>query len=194
METAGNRLNIIILDACRDNPFKRSFRSTNAGLAKMDAPTGSILAYSTAPGSVAADGDTRNGLYTSKFLKHMLTPGLEIGQLFRQVRIAVVNATGKKQVPWESSSLMGNFYFVEQEGTPVAKPPRPAVDRPPQQVANLPPKPSVSRPGLIAKDGHSEKYASGVVRDTRTGLEWVAGPDRGTKWEEARAWVQSPST
>jgi uncharacterized caspase-like protein len=67
METAGNRLNIIILDACRNNPFGRSFRSGNMGLAKMDAPTGSILAYATAPGSVAADGSERNGLYTSNF-------------------------------------------------------------------------------------------------------------------------------
>ncbi|TES90079.1 MAG: hypothetical protein E3J94_05540 [Desulfobacteraceae bacterium] len=124
METAGNRLNIIILDACRDNPFGRSFRSGNRGLAKMDAPTGSILAYATAPGSVAADGIGRNGLYTSKLLKHMMAAGLEIGKLFRQVRIDVMHASGKSQVPWESSSLTGEFSFIPERAIAVVKRPK----------------------------------------------------------------------
>lgn len=111
MQDAGNGLNIIILDACRDNPFARSFRSSEQGLAKMDAPTGSILAYATAPGSVAADGSGRNGLYTSKLLKHMMTPGLLIERVFKNVRIEVMNESKKRQVPWESSSLTGDFYF-----------------------------------------------------------------------------------
>jgi len=96
MESAGNRLNIIILDACRDNPFGRSFRSSNKGLAKMDAPTGSILAYATAPGSVAADGTGRNGLYTSKLLNHMMEPNIVIKRIFKRVRIDVVSASGKR--------------------------------------------------------------------------------------------------
>jgi len=123
METADNRLNIIILDACRDNPFGRSFRSSNRGLAKMDAPTGSILAYATAPGSVAADGVSRNGLFTSKILEYMIAPRLEIGKLFRQVRVAVMNASGKRQVPWESSSLTGEFYFTSERAITVKKRP-----------------------------------------------------------------------
>ncbi|MEE8383301.1 MAG: SUMF1/EgtB/PvdO family nonheme iron enzyme [Thermodesulfobacteriota bacterium] len=120
MEDAGNSLNVIILDACRDNPFGRSFRTGNRGLAKMDAPTGSILSYATAPGSVASDGPGRNGLYTSALLKHMSTPGLEIGKLFRQVRIDVLSSSGEKQVPWEASSLTGDFYFNTQRGIAVA--------------------------------------------------------------------------
>jgi len=111
MEDAGNGLNIIILDACRNNPYSRSFRSGSTGLAKMDAPTGSILAFSTSPGSVAADGSGRNGLYTSKLLKHMASPGLNIEKVFKKVRIDVARSSGKKQTPWESSSLMGDFYF-----------------------------------------------------------------------------------
>jgi len=130
METAGNRLNIIILDACRDNPFGRSFRSGNQGLAKMDAPTGSILAYATAPGSVAADGIGRNGLYTSKLLKHMMAAGLEIGKLFRQVRIDVMDASGKRQVPWESSSLTGDFYFDSKRAIAVVKRPKKGPKQP----------------------------------------------------------------
>lgn len=111
MERAGNPLNIIILDACRNNPFARSFRSSTRGLAKMDAPVGSILAYATAPGSIAVDGSGRNGLYTGYLLEYMAVPDLEIGRLFREVRKAVVRASGKKQIPWKSSSLMGDFYF-----------------------------------------------------------------------------------
>lgn len=111
MEDAGNGINIIILDACRNNPYSRSFRSSVNGLAKMDAPRGSILAYSTAPGSVAADGTGRNGLYTSKLLKYIATPNLRVETIFKKVRIDVVNDSGKKQTPWESSSLMVDFYF-----------------------------------------------------------------------------------
>jgi len=121
MEDAGNGLNIIILDACRDNPFARSFRTSEKGLARMDTPTGSILAYATAPGSIAADGSGRNGLYTSKLLKHMATPGLEIEKVFKKVRIDVLRSSNKKQVPWESSSLIGEFYFNPKRGIAVVK-------------------------------------------------------------------------
>jgi len=121
MEDAGNGLNIIILDACRDNPFARSFRTSEKGLARMDAPTGSILAYATAPGSIADDGTDRNGLYTSKLLKHMATPGLEIEKVFKKVRIDVLRSSQKKQVPWESSSLIGEFYFNPKRGIAVVK-------------------------------------------------------------------------
>ncbi len=115
MDYAGNRLNIIILDACRDNPFKRSFRSSSLGLARMDAPTGSFLAYATSPGAVAIDGTGRNGLYTAKLLKHMETPNLPIEEVFKRVRVDVVSETNKQQVPWESSSLMGKFFFAGAE-------------------------------------------------------------------------------
>jgi hypothetical protein len=121
MEDAGNKLNIVILDACRDNPFARSFRSYERGLAKMEAPTGAILAYATAPGSTASDGPGRNGLYTSKILKYIKTPDLELGRLFRKIRIDVVKETGGRQVPWESSSLMGDFYFLPKMSISVSE-------------------------------------------------------------------------
>lgn len=112
MEDAANELNIVILDACRDNPFARSFRSASRGLARMDAPTGSILAYATAPGTVAHDGPDRNGLYTSMLLAHITAPGLSLESLFKRVRVDVMNVTHANQVPWESTSLTGTFYFV----------------------------------------------------------------------------------
>jgi formylglycine-generating enzyme required for sulfatase activity len=114
MESAGNRVNIIILDACRNNPFARSFRSVGRGLKRMDAPTGSLLAYATAPGKMADDGTEGNGLYTSMLLKHMKTPGLQIELMLKRVRNDIIEATGGKQVSWESSSLVGDFYFVLQ--------------------------------------------------------------------------------
>jgi hypothetical protein len=192
MEDAGNGLNIIILDACRDNPFARSFRSSEKGLAKMDAPTGSFLAYATAPGSVAADGTGRNGLYTSKLLKHMVTPGLELEKLFKYVRIEVANASGTTQVPWESSSLMGNFYFnpkrgIAVVGRPSVAPQEPVVATP--KYASISPK--VTEPKIIERDGNFVKFDSGAVYDKNTGLEWYAGPNRGTDWYEAKSWVES---
>lgn len=89
MEDAGNELNIIILDACRHNPFARSYRSVTHGLASIDAPSGSLIAYATAPGSVASDGKGKNGLYTQELLKYMNTPGLSIEEIFKRVRVSV---------------------------------------------------------------------------------------------------------
>ncbi len=111
MEDAENDLNIIIMDACRNNPFARSFRSSVQGLAKMDAPKGSLIAYSTAPGNVAADGQGRNGVYTRYLLREIQKPELKIEDVLKNVRIAVTRETGDRQVPWESSSLTGDFYF-----------------------------------------------------------------------------------
>lgn len=111
MDDAQNGLNIVILDACRNNPFARSFRSASEGLAQVDAPTGTLIAYATAPGRVAADGVGENGLYTSELLKAMHQPGLTATDMFMEVRREVMKRTGNKQVPWEASSLVGSFYF-----------------------------------------------------------------------------------
>lgn len=111
LEKAGNRLNMVVLDACRNNPFKTFSRSASRGLAKTDAPFGTLLAYSTAPGDVAADGTGRNSPYTAALAKAIRTPGEPVEQVFKRVRIDVMERTGNRQVPWESSSLTGNFYF-----------------------------------------------------------------------------------
>ncbi len=116
MKAAGNLLNIVILDSCRNNPFARSFRSSHRGLARMEGPTGSLIAYSTAPGKVAADGDGRNGIYTQHLMKQMRKPGLTIHQVMARTRVAVERATDGQQIPWESSSLRGDFYFSGDPG------------------------------------------------------------------------------
>lgn len=112
MESAKNRLNLVVLDACRNNPYARSFRSSVSGLAKVDAPVGTLIAYATSPGSTAADGRGRNGIFTKYLLRYMKQPKLEVGRLFRKVRRAVRQATNNKQIPWEASSLEGDFYFI----------------------------------------------------------------------------------
>lgn len=102
---------IVILDACRNNPFETRFRRTAAGLAQIDAPTGSILAYATAPGKVASDGTGTNGLYTSALLKALDVEGLKIEDVFKQIRNEVIRESANQQIPWESSSLTTEFYF-----------------------------------------------------------------------------------
>ena len=141
MDKAGNSVNIVILDACRNNPFAdqaeertRSLHisapldnnqksttisrgivrtsSVSSGLSRIDGPSGSFIAYATAPGNVAADGSGKNGLYTENLLQYIDQPGLSIEQVFKKVRIGVMKATQGRQVPWENSSLLGDFYFV----------------------------------------------------------------------------------
>ncbi|MCP3851484.1 MAG: SUMF1/EgtB/PvdO family nonheme iron enzyme [Gammaproteobacteria bacterium] len=114
MELAGNGVNIMVLDACRNNPGFEDFKaSPSPGLAVIEAPTASFIAYSTAPGNVASDGSGRNSPYTQSVLKNIEMPGQTIEQMFKKVRVAVVQDTNGLQVPWENSSLLGEFYFVE---------------------------------------------------------------------------------
>ena len=120
MEAANNRLNIVILDACRNNPFARSFRSGAAGLAQMDAPAGTFIAFATAPGAVASDGQGKNGLYTQHLLRAMLRPGAKIEDVFKEVRAGVRRDSSGRQVPWENTSLEGDFVFVAKRAAPPA--------------------------------------------------------------------------
>ncbi len=135
MDKAGNAINIVILDACRNNPFEQTIasatrsltfannkhkpssrglkRSSSQGLSRISGPSGSFIAYATAPGHVAADGNGKNGLYTLHLLDFMSQTGLSIEQVFKKVRIGVIKDTQGQQVPWENSSLLGDFYFVE---------------------------------------------------------------------------------
>ncbi len=113
MGGAKNRLNLVILDACRNNPFTSNSRTLNQGLAFTSAPSGTLIAYATAPGTVAADGEGENGVYTKYLIRHIEIPGKQIEDVFKQVRIDVKRETQGRQVPWESSSLEGDFYFFQ---------------------------------------------------------------------------------
>lgn len=112
MDAARGRVNVVILDACRDNPYARAFRSQSRGLAQMDAPQGTLIAYATAPGKTALDGVGTNSPYTAALVKQLAVPGLSIESLFKRVRVEVLSATNSRQQPWESSSLIGEFFFI----------------------------------------------------------------------------------
>ncbi len=121
MEGAGNALNLVILDACRDNPFGGSRGAGGRGLARVEAASGSLVAFAAAPGESAADGDGANSPYTRALAAAIAVPGLPIEQVFKRARIQVRNETAGRQTPWEESSLLGDFYFVP--GTAAASSP-----------------------------------------------------------------------
>jgi hypothetical protein len=108
---AQNPMNIIILDACRDNPFGKKLPVEQKGLSQFDAPTNSLLCYATAPGNVASDGVGSNGLFTENLLREMRNPDAKIEDVFKRVRLKVRLASKGQQVPWESTSLEDDFYF-----------------------------------------------------------------------------------
>ena len=105
MEGAKGKSFLVILDACRDDPFAGSYRPKANGLSQFDAPSGSMLAYSTSPGKVALDGEKGNGLYTSHLLREFAVQGTRLEDAFKRVRLNVRLASKGRQVPWESTSL-----------------------------------------------------------------------------------------
>ena len=126
MEYANNGVNIVILDACRDNPYGDSFRTNTRGLARMESPTGSLIAYATAPGDVAADGDGRNGLFTKHLLQAMQQPGRLVELTFKDVVKGVSRESGGRQTPFITASIADDFYFKPGSAPPPPPEPQPA--------------------------------------------------------------------
>ena len=136
MKQAGSGVNIVILDACRNNPFK-GFKSMNQGLASMDATVvrGTFIAYATAPKTVAYTGTGSTSIYTKHLIKLMKTPGLKIEDIFKRIRESVMAETSDKQMPWESSSLIGkDFYFADSGSITIVTPPTPTPEPAPKQA------------------------------------------------------------
>ena len=134
MQFAGNAVNLVFLDACRNNPLAKASRSGTRGLARLDAPRGSFVGYSTAPGDVAADGDGANSPYALALADELNKPGISVEEAHRNVRARVLAQTGNKQTPWDSSSLTGAVVLVEK---PVAAVPQPIAQPAPQQQVAL---------------------------------------------------------
>ncbi len=113
MEKSRSKVNIVILDACRNNPFERSWGRdiSQRGLAFMDAPKGSFIAYATSPGKTASDGEEENGLYTGELIRFIGEKQLSITQLFQKVRKSVMDISNDRQIPWDATSLTADFYF-----------------------------------------------------------------------------------
>jgi len=115
MEDVGNSFNIVLLDACRDNPLpqERTRGGAKGGLAEMRQPKGSIIGFATSPNDTAQDGGTgRNGIYTKHLIEALKTPGLTVEGMLKKVRDGVWDETDGRQVPWENSSLRGDFCFA----------------------------------------------------------------------------------
>jgi tetratricopeptide (TPR) repeat protein len=162
MEGTG-RANIIILDACRNNPFADKLAHggrgvTTRGLGRIDASgEGSLIVYSTQPNNVALDGAGRNSPFTAALLKHVATPGLEVRQMISKVRGDVLDATDHRQTPWDSSSLVGDVYLAGPPAAGIATntPPMPTPAPANNAVASViapataPPAPAQDRAGVV---------------------------------------------
>ena len=126
MRSIGNRLNIVLFDACRNNPYRSSFRSQTRGLARMDAPEGSFIAFATSPGDVAADGVGKNSPFSKALARNLLKPGLTIEQVVKRVGRQVKVDTKGDQLPWYSSSVYADFYLTPRKWY---SPPAPKTDK-----------------------------------------------------------------
>ena len=124
LEAIPSRMRIVILDACRNNPFP-SLNDAGRGLAIVDAPKGSIVAYSTAPGTEALDGTGEHSPYAAAFLRLAHEKNLPIEQLFKRIRLDVGSSTEGQQTPWESSSLTSDFYFFGDTAVAATRAPAP---------------------------------------------------------------------
>jgi uncharacterized caspase-like protein len=171
---AEKRVNLVFLDACRDNPLTRSLAralgtrsaSVGQGLASIQSAVGTMIAYATQPDNVALDGEGRNSPFTAALLRHIATPGLEISSLMKRVRADVVAATRERQVPWDHSSLMGDVVLVPMaDGAPAAI--TPVVVSPPAAAPGVPgasslPPPRAGLPALT-KDIVKQEPAIGKL-------------------------------
>ncbi len=129
---AKNKLNMVILDACRNNPYKNSFRSSVRGLNRMSVPSQDIkVIYAAQPGKIAFDGNGRNGIFTKHFLKALDKPGLKVNEVFQETARGVLKETGGEQVPWQEGVVLGDFYFRENEK------PKPIVQAPVKQEVEV---------------------------------------------------------
>lgn len=155
LETIPSRMRIVILDACRNNPFP-SVNDAGRGLAIVDAPNGSIVGYSTAPGAEALDGNGGHSPYTQAFLNVAREPNIPIEQLFKRVRLAVNQTTGGAQTPWESSSLTSDFTFFGDTAVAANRAP---VNMPVVQMAsNLPSRSARRAYDYVLSEGKPEYY------------------------------------
>ncbi|WP_194392973.1 caspase family protein [Bradyrhizobium sp. CCBAU 51765] len=155
LETIPSRMRIVILDACRNNPFPE-VNDAGRGLAIVDAPNGSIVGYSTAPGAEALDGTGGHSPYTQAFLNVAREPNVPIEQLFKRVRLQVNQTTSGAQIPWESSSLTSDFTFFGDTAVAANRPPvkAPVV----QMASSLPSRSTRQAYDYVVSEGRPEYY------------------------------------
>jgi formylglycine-generating enzyme required for sulfatase activity len=168
MAEAGNRINIVILDACRNNPLAQTRKTISKGLGVMSvgrAEKGTFIAYATSPGSTAADGTGRNGLYTKHLLRSLETQDSDIDRVFGRVRTGVVQDTNGEQVPWTSSSVIGSFYFnMTEDIAALQRPAAPSLATN-EVAAEAPP---------IPFDPAQERAFWERIKDSRNAADYIA--------------------
>ncbi len=193
MHSAKSRVNIVILDACRDNPYAKSIRSATRGLAIISkAPIGTIVSYSTSPGDIAFDGKGNNSPYTSSLMQYMREPGLTIEQVFKNTRQKIIKETNGKQIPWELSSLQGDFYFAPNSVKTIAAKNDSIQELVQQTEKDLDKHPQYPTPRTTDMNGRFMGYDNGTVIDTKTKLMWAA-TDNGTgiNWQNAKKYCEN---
>jgi hypothetical protein len=173
LDSAKNPVNIVVLDACRDNPFGSRLHASTKGLAPIDAPPGTFIAYATAPGSTAADGAGRNGLYTHHLVRQIERPGLAIEEVFKAVRAGVRADSKNLQVPWESTSLESAFAFRQKppEKVAVASPSAPAGKSAPRAKAP----PVAAAPAFLIGDNWTYRVVNQIDQSERLAFYRVSG-------------------
>lgn len=150
MRLARNKLNIVILDACRNNPYRGFSRGATRGLAKLDAPKGSYVVFATSPGNVAFDGAGRNSPFTSALAKHLATPGLTFEDVVKRVGRDVSKVTGDRQRPWLSTSVYDDFFPAGRGASKIPRFSQPVLSSASPPAA--PTRPARNRAKLVAGD------------------------------------------
>ncbi len=171
---SGTKLNLVILDACRNNPFGgKGLRAVNGGLAEMRAPEGTLISYATEPGSVAQDGTGHNSPFTTALAETMRVPGLDLLRLFNRVGVAVKKSTGGSQQPWFASSpLEGEFYFTPGAAPVAAAAAAPVAASPAQATpptGKAAPEPGKLEPGKLALNATPATGAAPAAGGTPVG-------------------------
>ncbi|MGE0698524.1 MAG: caspase family protein [Hyphomicrobiaceae bacterium] len=179
----GTRTRLVILDACRNNPFGEKLAETGAtrsaglgqGLARVYAGVGSFIAYSTQPGNVALDGRGRNSPFTEALIRHMADAAADVHAVMRRVRVDVQRATAEQQIPWENSSLIEEMSFAEV-ATAAPTTASPSVARPPAPRVASAPVPEAPRSPVVQR---SYAYVTGLdpSGDNFLALRGRPGPD-----------------
>jgi hypothetical protein len=169
---AANKLNVVVLDACRDNPYRKAMRTAGTGLAGFEAPVGTLVSFSTGPGKVASDGET-NSPFAVALAAALQDPGLKIEDAFKRVSEQVYATTSREQLPWYTTSVHGDFFLARKETAEVASAPRPGPETNTPPTARTPPR-TADPPGgaTIAKEEAKPKAAPPAA--TRPGQEQAA--------------------
>jgi len=173
LEQAKTRLNLVFLDACRNNPLARKTRSGARGLARVEAPSGTLITFATQPNAVADDGNGRNGVFTQNLLAHIDTPGMELEAMLKRVVRGVRQDTQERQSPWKEGAIDLDFFFVPAAGGAAPQAAKPKQDlQVPERFGSAPTGPTWedAKKKLQARDGSRPTFQAMNQESDTAGL------------------------